>query len=170
MDFTSFSKGFHSNTFRDITIKGLNLVITKWRTQSHSCSWAIQHKSPLNIHCNNFEHKTTKFMIFTGSPKSYQLIRDWGRAQTADISQTTLLYVLTFSLLKIGGFRFELNPLVPWVKLAIRLGTNGLDNGLAPSKWEAIISANDDIAHWCVVGPQWVMLYKYSYTIWWYNN
>ena len=55
---TCFSKSFHPNTFRDIIIKDFKWTITKWRTQSHSCSWAIQHKSPLNIQYNNFEtHK-----------------------------------------------------------------------------------------------------------------
>ena len=34
--------------------------------------------------------------------RSYKLIRHWGRAQIADISQTTFSYVLTFSLLKIA--------------------------------------------------------------------
>ena len=57
MDLTCFSKGFQSNTFRDIVVKGFNWKFTK----SHSCSWAIQHKSPLNIHYNNFEH-TTKYI------------------------------------------------------------------------------------------------------------
>ena len=61
------SKGFHHNTFNDIIIKGFNWIITKWRTQCHSCSWAIQHKSPLNIQYNNFEHTTTKCIIFTKS-------------------------------------------------------------------------------------------------------
>ena len=67
--FTSFfSKGLHPNTFRDIIIKSFNWIISKWRTQCHSCSWAIQHKSPLNIQYNNFEHTTTKCPIFTTSP------------------------------------------------------------------------------------------------------
>ena len=66
--FHFFSKGFHPNTFRDIIIKRLNWIITKWGTQCHSCSWAIQHKSPLNIQYNNFEHTTTKCIIFTTSP------------------------------------------------------------------------------------------------------
>ena len=51
--------------------------------------------------------------------RSYKLIRHWGRAQRADISQTTFSYVLTFSLLKIAVFRFELHPFVPRVKLEV---------------------------------------------------
>ena len=66
--FTFFSKGFHPNTFRDIIIKSFNWIITKWRTQCNLCSWAIQHKSPLNIQYNNFELTTTKCIIFTTSP------------------------------------------------------------------------------------------------------
>ena len=155
-DFTCFSKGCHSNTFTDIILNGFNWIITKWRTQSHPCSWAIWHKSPLNIHYHNFEH-TTKCIIFTTSP-DHILIRHCVRAQRADILQTTFSYVLKFSLSKIVVFRFELHPFVPLVKLAIYRWYNWFNNGLAPSKWEAIISANDDIAHWCVLGPQWVML------------
>ena len=64
--FTFFSKGFYPNTFRDIIIKGFNWIITKWRKQCHSCSLAIQHKSPLNIQYN--KHTTTKCIIFTTSP------------------------------------------------------------------------------------------------------
>ena len=37
---------------------------------------------------------------------------------------------------------------------------------MALNKWEAIISANHNIAPRCVIGHQWVMLY--IYTIWWY--
>ena len=67
MDFTCFSKGFHSNIFRDIIIKSFNWIIKKWKAQSYTCSWAIQHKSPLNIQYNNFKHTTTKCIIFTTS-------------------------------------------------------------------------------------------------------
>ena len=74
MDFMCFSKGFHSNTFRDIIIKGFNCIITKWRTQSHSCSWAIQHESPLKIQYNNFEH-TTVHNIYNVS-RSYHFADD----------------------------------------------------------------------------------------------
>ena len=93
MDFMCFSKGFHSTTFRDIIIKCFNWIITKWRTQSHSCSWAIQLKAPLKIQYNNFEHTTTVYNIYNVS-RSYQLIRHWGRTQRADISQTTFSYTL----------------------------------------------------------------------------
>ena len=49
--------------------------------------------------------------------RSYKLIRNWGRAQ-----ETTFSYVLTFSLLKIAVFRFELHPFVPRVKLEVSVG------------------------------------------------
>ena len=68
MDFTYFSRGLHSNTSRDIIMKGFNWIITLWGTQSHSCSWAIQHTSPFNTQYNNFEHTTTRCIIFTTSP------------------------------------------------------------------------------------------------------
>ena len=117
--FHVFSKGFHPNTFRDIIIKGFDWTITKWRTQSHSCSWAIQPKSPLNIQCNNFEHTKNKVQYIYNVSRSYKLIRHWGRARRAVISQTTFSYVLTFSLLKIAVFRFELHLFVPRVKLEV---------------------------------------------------
>ena len=68
MDFTCFSRGLHSNTFRNIILKGFNWIITKWRTQSHSYLWAIQHKSPLNIQYINSKYTTTKCILFTTSP------------------------------------------------------------------------------------------------------
>ena len=58
--------------------------------------------------------------------QGHQLLRQWGRAQRADISQTTFSYVLKFSLLKIVVFRFELHPFVLRIKLAIRIGYNWL--------------------------------------------
>ena len=137
MDFTCFSKGFHFNTFRDIIIKGFNWIIT--RTQSHSCSWAIQHKSPLNMHYDNCEHRTTKCIIFTTSPiiSTNQELRLSPKSRHfAD----DILISIKFFFIKNCGFKIRDSSVYSTGQI-----------GNTSRVQLAIISANIYIAHRCVV-------------------
>ena len=163
IDFRCFSIGFHSNTFTDIILKGCNWIITKWRTQSHPCSWAIWHKSPLNIHCtlpqfwthNNKVHDIYNIYNISRS-YSYQALSQSPKSR--NFADDIFICIKIFFIKNWGVLDSSFTRLFHWLNWQYIYGTIGLDNGLAPSKWEAIISANDDIVHWCVIGPQWVML------------
>ena len=153
--FHVFCKGFHPNTFRDIFIKCFNWIITKWRTQCHSCSWAIHHKSLLNIQYSNFEHTTTKCIIFATSPDHI----NWsGTAMRPSpkrrhFPDDIFIFIKIFFIENCGFYiRASSVCSTPGSNWQYVKGTIGLDNGLAPSKWDAIISANGDIPHRCVVG------------------
>ena len=78
----------------------------------------------------------------------------WGRDNMSNIFQTT--FSNAFSWMKMFEFRFHWS-LFSMVKLTI--WHIGSDNGLAPTRRQAIIWTNDvrSSTHICVTRPQWVL-------------
>ena len=116
--------------------------------------WEIKHYC-----CQMMKLSTTKILMWWSSRWclwNMACLTHWGRDKMAAVFQTT--FSIAFSWIKMYVFRLKFHWSL-FLRVQLTWSSIGSDNGLAPSRLQAIIWTNGGYftdAYICVARPQWV--------------